>query len=460
MKHLVLNAIKAYDQFVVASDDQLSADALRAAGRSLRFGLLASAATVAVFLIGGSLAPLESASVLQGSIMPSDYKKAIQHLEGGIVSAILVKDGDEVKEGQPLVRLSKVGASATQGVAATQFFTARVTQARLEALQNAADTMVVKDDVKSEADLSPDLQAILATQQRLFTSDRDAQHDKLAIYDQQIAQIKEESGGLEARLKSTQAQLGYIEEALNTEKGLVSRGLSTRPRLISLQSQDEDLKARVGEITASIGKNEKNAMEITAKISNQKNEYQSKIADELRIARESGSELEKKLTAASDVLERTVITAPISGIVNDLKFHTAGGVIPAGSTIMDIIPKDGLVLVDAQVQPRDISRVHIGQDAHVRFPTYKSRVTPMIEGKVVQVSADRIVPAPASGAPAGGYYLARVEVEKSAMDKLATPIKLTPGMPVEVMAVDGERSLLGYYIKPLLDSFHHAFREL
>ena len=253
--------------------------------------------------------------------MPSDYKKAVQHLESGIVESILVKDGDEVAEGQPLVRLSKVGASAN-------------------------------------------------------------------------------SEGLKSSLKATQAQLDYINEELATESSLVEQGLSTRPRLLTLkQGQAAELQGKIGELRAATNK-------------------------------------------GNDILERTVITAPISGIVNDLKYHTSGGVIPAGSTIMDIVPKDGSVLVDAQVQPRDISRVHIGQEAKVMFPTYKSRITPMIVGKVVQVSADRIIqPASSNDSPlASGYYLARVEVKKVDMQKLTTPIILTPGMPVEVMVVDGKRS--------------------
>src|SRR5262249_33511596 len=146
---------------------------------------------------------------------------------------------------------------------------------------------------------------------------------------------------------------------------------------------------------ASIGKNEQSAIEINARISNQKNEFQSKNEEELRRAHETSVELEKKLASASDVLDRTEITAPISGTVNDLKFHTAGGVIPPGSVIMEIVPKDGMVMVDAQVQPRDISRVHVGQDAKIMFSSYKARTTPMVKGKVMQVSADRIVPSPA-----------------------------------------------------------------
>jgi HlyD family type I secretion membrane fusion protein len=224
------------------------------------------------------------------------------------------------------------------------------------------------------------------------------------------------SEALKSSLEAARTQLDYINEELVTETSLVEQGLSTRPRLLALQSRAAELQGRIGELRAAISKDD-------------------------------------------DILDRTVITAPISGIVNDLKFHTAGGVIPPGSTIMDIVPKDGAVLVDAQVQPRDISRVHIGQEAKVMFPTYKSRTTPMLMGKVVQVSPDRIVPPPSANGPIGGYYLARVEVEKADMQKLANPITLTPGMPVEVMAVDGKRSLLSYYLKPFFDSFHHAFRE-
>jgi protease secretion system membrane fusion protein len=336
-KSIALTAVKAYDLFIIPNDVLLPSCALKATRRSVRFGLYASLATIAVFLIGGALAPLDSASVLQGSIVPSAYKKTVQHLEGGIIDEILVKDGDQVVEGQPLIRLSKVSATAS-------------------------------------------------------------------------------SEGLQSSLQAKETQLDYINEALATETSLVERGFSTRPRLLALQGQAAELEGKIGELRAVINKD-------------------------------------------SDILERTVITAPINGTVNDLKFHTAGGVIPPGSAVMDIVPKDGLVSVDAQVQPRDISRVHMGQDAKVRFPTYKSRITPMIAGKVVQVSADRIIPSPSVNAPPGGYYLARIEVDKTDLQKLEVPITLTPGMPVEVMAVDGEGSLLSYYLKPFLDSFHRAFRE-
>ena len=336
---LVLNAVKAYDFLTISNDLPASSGVMEATGSAIRFGIFSSMAAIVIFLIGGSLAPLESASALHGSIMPSDYKKAVQHLEGGIVDAILVKDGDQVNQGQPLIRLSKIGASAN-----------------------------------NEA--------------------------------------------LKSNLNSAQMQLDYINEELATETSLVERGLSTRPRLLTVKKQAAELQGKIGELRAAINKDQ-------------------------------------------DVLDRTVITAPITGMVNDLKYHTAGGVIPAGSTIMDIIPENGPVLVDAQVLPRDISRIHIGQEAKIMFSTYKSRTTPMIIGKVVQVSPDRIV-RPTSGdesALAGGYYLARVEVEEADLHKLATPITLTPGMPVDVMVVDGKNSMLSYYIKPFLDSFNRAFRE-
>jgi multidrug efflux pump subunit AcrA (membrane-fusion protein) len=332
-------AVRAGELLTIHGDIIPESSAMEATQKTIRFGMYATVASIMVFLVGGSLAPLQSAAVLHGSIMPSDYKKAVQHLEGGIVDIILVKDGDEVAEGQPLVRLRKVDAVAS-------------------------------------------------------------------------------SEGLKSSLKAAEAQLDYINDELVTEKSLVEQGLSTRPHLLGLEGRAAELQGRIGELRASIKKDD-------------------------------------------DVLERIVITAPIAGIVNDLKYHTAGGVIPPGSTIMEIVPKDGPVLVDAQIQPRDISRVHIGQEAKVSFPTYKSRTTPMIAGKVIQVSPDRIVP-PASTSDTtmlSGYYLARVQVEKSDLQKLTTPIVLTPGMPVEVMVVDGERSLLGYYIKPFTDSFHRAFRE-
>ena len=459
-KSLVLSAVKIYDLFIIPDPMLPEASAMKATQHSIRFGLYASLAALAVFVIGGALAPLESAAVLQGTIMPSDYKKTVQHLEGGVIGAILVKDGDRVAAGQPLIRLSNVGASASQGVASTQLFTAKVTQARLQALQNGQPDLVIDPALQQQAAANPQLQDILRSQQQLFTANRDAQSDKLAMYTQQIAQLREENTGFSARLKSTRAQLALNEEALATEHTLLDKGYSTRPRVLTLQSENEDLKAKVDEMAASIGKNEKNIMEITAAMSNQKNEFQSKTADDLRAASESGAELGDKVAATSDVLARTVITAPIAGVVNGLKYHTVGGVIEPGSAIMDIVPQDNLLLVDAQVQPRNISRIHIGQEAQVRFLTYRSRVTPMVKGKVVQLSADRLMPpAGASAAQHDGYYLARIEVAKADMGALTQPIELTPGMPVEVMAVDGKRSLLGYYLQPFLDSFHHAFRE-
>jgi len=336
---LVLNAVKIYDFFTVPNDLISSVSALEATRTAIRFGLFASVATISVFLIGGSLAPLESASISRGTIMPSDYKKTVQHLEGGIIEAILVKEGDQVVEGQPLVRLSKVGASAN-------------------------------------------------------------------------------SEGLKSNLNSAQTQLDYINEELATETSLVERGLSTRSRLLAFKHQAAELQGKIGELHAVINKDQ-------------------------------------------DVLNRTVIAAPIAGIVNDLKYHTVGGVIPSGSTIMDIVPKGDQVLIDAEVMPRDISRVNIGQDAKIMFSTYKSSITPMIMGKIIQVSPDRVIPPSSSMdvSTQAGYYRARVEVAKAEMEKLTTPITLTPGMPVEVMVLDGKHSLLSYYLQPFFNSFHRAFRE-
>lgn len=410
-----------------------------------------------IVIIWGAFAPIDSAAVAQGSVTLLSNKKTIQHLEGGIIEEIFVKDGDVVTKNQPLMRLSDVSSIASRDMARAQLYLAHATESRLIAERDNLPEIKFNQDILDSSQTDEALAKIISSQIALFNSHVSGQASKVAALNERINQSKEQIRGQMAQKNSTQLQLNLVRENLKSIQTLVDKGYSTRTYLLGVQRNEKELEGNLGLYDSEIAKIHQSITETEITITNQKNEYETAISDGLHDAQAQISDLTDKLRASQDIVNRAVITAPTNGVVNALKYHTIGGIIEHGMPIMDIVPQDDQLIIEARVKPSDIDIVRGGLDARIMFTAYKAGTTPKVDGKVIQVSADRITDNQMN--PPDSYYLARVEVDKKFLSKMAKSVELYPGMPTDVLIKTGSRSFLSYLFSPIIDSMHRAFRE-
>ena len=433
--------------------------AVRMLWRQCRSPIIIGTVILALFFGGfggwAALAPLASAAVASGIVGPDGNRRTVQHLEGGIIREILVTDGDMVTVGQPLLVLEDIAARAARDQGETRWFTMRALEARLMAELDEADAIANPADLLERAETDPRVAAALRDQEVHFQTRRESMASRVAILRARIAQLREEIAGLEAQIVSLDRQIELIDQEVVNVQILVDQGLERMPRLLSLQRNQAELDGSRAGNRSAIARAEQAIGETELQILDQQSQQREDIASNLANVRAEIASIEEQLLASQDVLARTVIVAPVAGIVVNLQFHTAGGVIGPGSPILDIVPSDEDLIIEARVSPVDIDVVRAGLNAEVHLTAYSQRNLPRLTGVVRTVSADRLTDE-ATGEP---YYLARVEVAGEELASLGDDIDLLPGMPAEVMIATGDRTVIDYLLSPIEDTFRRAFRE-
>ncbi len=419
------------------------------------FGMFMLVFLFVIFGLWSVLAPIDSAAIASGQVALDSNKKTIQHLEGGIIETILVTEGMSVKKGQPLIRLDDTAAKARMDLYRGQYIAARATEARLIAERDNADNIDFPEELLALEEKDEEVRANLDSQRRLFKSRRDSLIGQIDVLKQQIKQREEEINGLNEQIKSADDQIALLNEEIDVVKILLEKGNAVKPRLLSLERNAAQIKGSRGEQQAMIARAEQSINEAKIQMYNVKTEMLNQVVQELKNTQVELSDLEEKLRTAEDVVNRIVVEAPISGEVTGLAVHTKGGVISPGERLMDIIPFDDKLIIEARVSPQDIDIVRPGLVARVRLLAYKVRNVPPVEGSVIIISADRFEDERTGEA----YYVARIEIPEEELTALDEDIMLTPGMPVEVLIVTGSRSLFSYLMSPISDSFNRSFRE-
>lgn len=425
--------------------------------KSLRRYVLLGYASLAVMLgVGGAwsvLTKLNGAVIAPATITVESYSKKIQHKDGGIVRQILVRDGDRVTEGQSLVVLDNPDAKAELSIVTALLNESLAKRARLQAERDQKDVityptelLVIKDDSQ--------LQEVMKGQDQLLASRLQTLRGKRDQLAQQIDQLKEQIAGIDAQREAKVIQLKYIAKELNDAKALATKGLIPATRLSALERQKADLDGSQGALTSDRAGTEAKIAETKLNILQVNDEYLSQTLNDLRDVEARIAELSERKSAAAARIDRLVITAPATGTIYQQSLHTVGGVVAPGETLMLLVPEGDDLVLQAQVQPKDIDQVHTGQQATVRFPTFNSRLTPEVSAEVVQVSAD--VSQAKEGAPP--YYSVRLSLPAAEVEKLGNN-KLKPGMPAEAFIETESQSPFTYFIKPLTDQFAHALRE-
>lgn len=425
-----------------------------------RLRLLAATAfsIIGVFVVGfgiwAAYAPLESAAIAAAIIEAESSRKTIQHLEGGIVGSILVKDGDEVAAGQPLIRLADTRARATVQVLQVQLWEARAREARLLAERDGDDDIDFPPVLISAAERDGSLREIIAGQTKIFDTRRKLLASRIEVIEQRKAQTREEIAALRFQADASVRRAAIIKDEMGVVGGMVAKKLQTRARLLQLEREQAEIDGRHGDTLAQIARAEQAIGESKAMILQLESDRNTEIAQALRDTQAEMYQLIERIQAANEVLGRTVVRAPEPGTITALRVHTLGGVVVAGEPLMDLVPRQDRLIVLAQVKPEDIDLVRPGLEARVRLLAYKHRRVPPVDGVLTYVSADRQLDKETEK----GFYLARVRIDEDQLRRMPE-VQMMPGMPAEVMIKTGEYTVGHYMLRPFFDSFNRAFRE-
>ncbi len=423
----------------------------------IRRYVVAGLATVAL-LIGGlggwaALTEISGAVVAPGALVVDTYPKKVQHVAGGIVGALHVRDGDKVEAGEVVVRLDDTQARAGLAIVEKRLDELGARQARLAAERDGAETMSFPAALRERRD-EPDVARIMADEQKLFDFRRSARDGLKAQLGERIAQLGEQIAGLEAQADAKEEEIALVEQELQGVRTLWEKNLTEFTRLVALEREAARLRGERGELVAEIAEARGRIAEIRLQIIQIDDDLRSEVASELRDIQSQEAEFVERRVAAEDELKRIDIRAPQAGIVHQLAVHTIGGVIAAGEPVMLIVPQSDDLRVEARIAPQDIDQLRLGQTARLRFSAFNQRYTPEINGEVTRIAAD-VSQDPQSGL---GYYLVRASVPEAERARLGE-LALVPGMPVEVFIETDRRTVLSYFVKPLSDQIAKAFRE-
>lgn len=398
------------------------------------------------------LAPLASAAIAPGVVSPDGSRKTVQHFEGGIIRAIYVREGDPVVAGQPLVALEDTQARARYEELRERYVHLLAAESRLIAEQTGVG------DIQLPANLttlgSREAERAIESQADLLRSRRATLLGREQILGQRVKQLEEENAGLAEMIAAQDVQLALIEQEIMGVQELYDKGLERLPRLLELQRAQAAIRAEQAGNRAQIARNMQKIGETEIQLLTMRQEEKERVNEELTTVRTALAELHSQLPSREDVLNRTLVLAPISGIAMNLQITTESGVLNPGQPILDIVPAEAKLIIDARVRPIDIDAVEQGMRARILLPAYQQRNLPQIHGTLRSISADRLIDERSGNA----YFLAKVEVDAAELDRLED-VRLSPGMPAEVMVLTGEYTLLDYLLRPLLDSVNKSFRE-
>lgn len=411
---------------------------------------------VVIFLFFGvlglwaALAPLQSAAIAQGVLSVDSQRKTLQHLEGGIVKEILVREGQKVNAGDELIKLDETQALARLDLLNGRLDAALAQEYRLRAERDGLEAIEFPETLQERMDEDA-VREILDGQQNIFAARRLSRDGQVAILERRIEQFGEEIQGLSGLADAQIEQIRLIEDEIDSNQILVDQGLSGKTRLLELQRELAELLGNRSQNLAAIAKSRQSIDEARLQITELQTDTLNEVVQELREVQTTIYDFNEQIRSARDVLQRTSIRASQSGTIVGIQVHTTGGVIAPGQALMDIVPDGDSIIVEARIDPSDIDIVEAGLDANVRLTAYSSRNMQPIDGKVITVSADRLTD-PRTNLP---YFLARIELTGA----IAENVELYPGMQAEVMVVTGERTLVDYITRPVRDSFNRALRE-
>lgn len=421
--------------------------------RTARLGWIAFVLFVIGFCSWAAILKIASGTVTQGEVRVEGNRRTVQHLEGGIIREFMVREGDPVAAGQVLMRLDETQAGANSDLLSGQVDALRAQEARLKAEIEGLTVITFPADLTARR-TEPRVLESLAGQEAIFTSRSTALYSQLAVLDQRIQGLRAEIRAAEAQSESSRQQLNLTREELRGQQDLLRQGFTTRTRVLELQRREADLQGAMRQQIEVAARARQSIAEAEAQQRSVRDDRAREATAELRDIQTRMIDTQERLRAASDVRRRLDVTAPIPGIVANLRFYTVGGVIRPGEPILDIVPQNEDLIIETQIQPQDIDIVAIDLPAEVRITAYRTRSSPVMLGRVTYVAADITLNERAGTS----HYRAQVRINADQMH-LLEGFALQPGMPAEVIIMAGERTMFEYLTQPIKNSLRRAFRE-
>lgn len=420
---------------------------------TILFGLAVVLLTLGGFTVWAALAPLAEAVVAGGTVKVDSSRKQIQHLEGGIVKEILVRDGDRVGKGDVLVRLDETRAAASVAILRDGYDAALAQEARLLAERDNLNAVVFPDLLTTRAE-DPKVQGLLKSQTTLWEARRSSIEGEIQILKKQVAQLREDITGYQGQISAKTKQLAFVRDELVSMRVLQKKGLSGKQPVLGLEREAADLEGDRAELQSQISATETEIARKELEIFQVGKTFRQSVVDELKKVQAEINDFRERLNAAEHLYSQTEVRAPVDGVVVGSGVHTIGGVIPPGGTLLELVPVNDKLIVEARINPQDIDKVRVGLPAGIKLTAFKQRTTPELAGELQYVSAD-ILRDPQGEAV---YFVARIEVPEEEAKRLGDK-QLQPGMMAEVFIRTGERTMADYLLQPLRDSFRRAWLE-
>ena len=415
-------------------------------------GFMVLAVTFGILGIWGYFAPIDSAALAPGNVTVKSHSKTVQHLDGGIVMELLAKDGDIVKEGDVLIKLDGTEVKAQLEILRGQLITLSAQMARLVAERDQHSAITFPDNLHDVTD-----QRIVEARQgenQIFQSRKNSNEGEISVLKQRISQLSSKIEGLTGQRSSKQNLMASYKEEVVDLKAMLAQGFADKQRLRDIERNYAIVMGDISGLTSDIASSEMQIGETKLQILQLQKKFQEEVATKLGEVQAELYDVSQRVNATADKVIRTDIKAPSAGRVLGLSVHNIGGVITPGKPILDIVPQQEELIINAQVSPIDIDRVRTGLVAEVKFSAFNQALTPKVQGKVINLSADRLT----DERTGNTYYQVQVELTPDSYAKLRD-FELVPGMPAEVFINTGERTVVEYLMQPITNAFARAFIE-
>jgi protease secretion system membrane fusion protein len=420
-----------------------------------RMGWLIVLLGVGGFLLWALLAPLDKGVPMGGTVAKESNRQAVQHQTGGTIQQILVRDGDVVKAGQVLVRMNPIVARSAVEMTDSQYLSARAVEARLIAERDGAKTIQFPPELTQHRD-DPRVAELMNLQEQLLKSRQGSLQNELGGVDESIAGLKIQIQGLQESREAKKEQVKLLKEQLDGMRDLAKEGYVARNRLLDLERTYAQLNGAISEDIGNIGRSQRQVTELGLRKAQRVQDYQKEVRTQLTEVQRDAEAQQARLQAQKFELSNVEVKAPADGTVVNLAVFTPGGVVPAGFKMMDIVPSDDPLVVEGQLPVNLVDKVHPGLKTELIFTAFNANRTPHVDGVVEQVAADRTVDERTGSA----YYRVRVKVTPKGAKMIAEhKMDIRPGMPVELFVKTGERTMLNYLLKPVLDRARSALSE-
>jgi HlyD family secretion protein len=437
-----------------------SAEAEDDGRREIWAGCAIAAAFFVLFLGWAALARLDSAAMGQGEVSVEGHRQSVQHKEGGIISALNVKEGQKVREGEVLIEMSGADTKAQEAALAAQVYGLKAQQARLRAEQFGAAKITWPTEFATlKGDDLAAAQNAMKVQQTQFQTRAAALVAQKNVLHQKGAELQQQILGYSRQIDATDEQNRLIGEELKGIRQLAAEGFASQNRVRALERNQAELSGQRGQYAAGVAQAQEQSGETQLQALQLDKQHADDVATQLRDAEFQLNDAEPKLRAAQDALARQQVRAPASGTVVGLSVFTVGGVIAPGQKLMDVVPDNAGLVIEARLAPQDADDVRVGQEAEVKFPSLHDRSLPVLKGRVTKLSADSF----ADDKTGQRYFQMEATVPAATLDRLKLAengqFQLKPGLPAQVLVPRKKRTALQYLVQPLADAIWRSFRE-